>query len=69
MMGIEEHTFSFFPFGALYCLTLFSLVAVHIYAIRSRNSHSKLLDRIKDLVINGELTEAEYQKLKNLLKK
>lgn len=65
-MGIEDPTFSFFPFGALFCLTLFCFVAVRIFAIRSRN---KQMDHIKDLVINGELSEAEYQKLKNLLTK
>ncbi|SDM43140.1 hypothetical protein [Sediminibacillus halophilus] len=68
-MGIEDQTFSFFPFGALFCLTLFCFVAVRIYAIRSRYMHTKKIDRLKDLVINGELREAEYQKLKSILTK
>ena len=68
-MGIEDQTFSFFPFGALFCLTLFCIVAVRIYAIRCRYMHSKQIDRLKDLVIEGELTESEYQRLKNLLTK
>lgn len=68
-MGIEDQNFSFFPFGALFCLTLFCFVAVRIYAIRSRYKHTKQMDRLKDLVINGELSEADYQKLKNLLTK
>ena len=68
-MGIEDQTFSFFPFGALFCLTLFCFVGVRIFAIRSRYTQSKQIDRLKDLVINGELSEAEYQKLKSLLTK
>ncbi|NME06077.1 MULTISPECIES: hypothetical protein [unclassified Psychrobacillus] len=68
-MGIEDQTFSFFPFGALFCLTLFCIVAVRIYAIRCRYMHSKQIDRLKDLVIEGDLTESEYQRLKNLLTK
>ncbi|KGR91889.1 hypothetical protein CD30_03000 [Ureibacillus massiliensis 4400831 = CIP 108448 = CCUG 49529] len=68
-MGIEDKIFSFFPFGALFCLTLFCFVAVRIYAIRSRYMHTKQMDRLKDLVITGELSEADYQKLKNLLTK
>lgn len=68
-MNIEDQTFAFFPFGALFCLTLFCLVAVRIYAIRSRYMHTKQIDRLKDLVINGEISEAEYEKLKNLLTK
>lgn len=64
-----DHTFSFFPFGALFCLTLFCFVAVHIFAIRYRYRDNKQMDRLKDLVIKGELTETEYQRLKNLLTK
>ncbi|MGN7403093.1 SHOCT domain-containing protein [Cytobacillus praedii] len=64
-----EHTFSFFPFGALFCFTLFCFVAVRIFAIRYRYGDNKQMDRLKDLVINGELTETEYQRLKNLLTK
>ena len=64
-----NHTFSFFPFGALFCLTLFCFVTVRIFAIRYRYSESKQIDLLKDLVINGDLTESEYQRLKNLLTK
>lgn len=68
-MGIDDQIFSFFPFCALFCLALFCFVAVRIFAIRSRYMHTKQIDRLKDLVINGELSEEEYQKLKNLLTK
>jgi hypothetical protein len=68
-MGIEDQTFSFFPFGFLFCLTLFCFVAVRIFAIRYRYKNYIQLDRLKDLVIKGELTEVEYQRLKNLLTK
>ncbi|WP_062052527.1 hypothetical protein [Bacillus sp. JCM 19034] len=68
-MGIDDQTFSFFPFGALFCLTLFCFVAVRIFAIRSRYMHTKQIDGLKDLVINGELSEVEYQKLKSILTK
>jgi uncharacterized membrane protein len=64
-----DQTFSFFPFGALFCLTLFCFVAVRIFAIRYRYRDNKQMDRLKDLVIKGELTETEYQRLKNLLTK
>lgn len=68
-MGLENQSFSFFPFGALFCLTLFCFVAVRIFAIRYRYRDNKQLDRLKDLVAKGELTETEYQRLKNLLTK
>lgn len=64
-----DYTFSFFPFGALFCLTLFCFVAVRIFAIRYLYKDNKQMDRLKDLVIKGELTETEYQRLKNLLTK
>ncbi|MFO1445057.1 hypothetical protein KDN24_18025 [Bacillus sp. Bva_UNVM-123] len=35
-MGVENHSFSFFPFGVLFCLTLFSFVAVRIFEIKQR---------------------------------
>lgn len=68
-MGFENETFSFFPFGALYCLTLFCLVAVHIYSIRYRYRNYRYVNHLKNLVENGELSQTEYQKLKNLLLK
>ncbi|RTQ88019.1 hypothetical protein EKG35_18240 [Lysinibacillus telephonicus] len=64
-----DNTFSFFPFGALFCLTLFCFVAVRIFAIRYRCRDNKQTDRLKDLVIKGELTETEYDRLKNPLTK
>jgi hypothetical protein len=35
-MGMENNSFPFFPFGAIFCLTLFCFVAVRVYAIRNR---------------------------------
>jgi uncharacterized membrane protein len=64
-----DHIFSFFPFGALFCLTLFCFVAIRIYAIRYRYKNNSQIDHLKELVLKGELTEAEYQRLKNLLTK
>jgi len=66
-MGSVDQTFSFFPFGALFCLTLFSIVAVRIYAIRYRYREHRQMDRLKSLLDKGDLTETEYQRLKNLL--
>lgn len=68
-MGFEDQSFSFFPFGALFCLTLFSIVAVRIYAIRYRYREDRQFDRLKNLVDKGELSETDYQRLKNLLSK
>jgi len=68
-MGFEDQSFSFFPFGALFCLTLFSIVAVRIYAIRYRFREDRQIDRLKNLVDKGELSETDYQRLKNLLSK
>lgn len=68
-MGFEDHSFSFFPFGALFCLTLFCFVAVRIFAIRYRYKDSNQLQLLKKLVNKRELTEGEYQRLKNLLTK
>lgn len=73
-MGFEEHSFSFFPFGALYCLTLFCFVAVAIFNVRYRyrayNHHDRDITTIlKSRLVNGELDEAEYERLKELLTK
>lgn len=68
-MTFEDQSFSFFPFGALFCLTLICFVVVRIYAIRYRHRNYNELDNLKNLVNEGKLTEAEYQRLKNLLKK
>lgn len=61
----------FFPFGVLYCLTLFCLVTIRIYSIRNRNKNDEknLLSILKYRFAKGELDEAEYEKLKTLLTK
>ncbi|WP_194542486.1 hypothetical protein [Paenibacillus sp. JZ16] len=72
-MGLENNAFSFFPFGALFCLTLFSFLAVRVYAIRYRykNGHQKndVAMILKNRMANGEIDEKEYRKLKDLLTK
>ena len=68
-MGVEDQSYSFFPFGALFCLTLFCFVAVRIFSIRSRYKDSNQLTHLKKLVSKGEMTEAEYQRFKELLTK
>ncbi len=55
-MGVENETFSFFPFGALFCLTLFCLVAVRIYSIRYRYRDVNHLKKLRE---NGELNQTE----------
>ncbi|OMF04980.1 hypothetical protein CQ043_10680 [Paenibacillus sp. MYb63] len=69
-MGLENNAFSFFPFGPLFCLTLFSFHAVRVYPIRYRykNGHQKN-DIAMILMANGEIDEKEYRKLKDLLTK
>ncbi|RTR35412.1 hypothetical protein EKG37_05915 [Robertmurraya yapensis] len=57
--GIEVQTFIFSPFGALFCRTLFCIVAVRIFAIRSRYMQTRQMDLLKDLVTNGGLSEVE----------
>ncbi|EPN9637053.1 hypothetical protein [Oceanobacillus sojae] len=69
-MGFE----TFFPFGALFCLTLFCFMAVRIFEIRYRYKNSNLKDRditmiLKNRLANEEINEAEYQRLKELLTK
>ncbi|SEL99369.1 putative membrane protein [Paenibacillus sp. cl141a] len=71
-MGLENDGFSFFPFGVLFCLTLFSIAAVRIYAIRHRYKDDRLQDRdialiLKSRLAKGELDEKEYRMLKELL--
>ncbi|WP_099158267.1 SHOCT domain-containing protein [Virgibacillus ndiopensis] len=73
-MGFETHSFSFFPFGALFCLTLFCFMAVQIFEIRCRYKDSSQKDRditmiLKNRLAKGEINEAEYQRLKGLLTK
>jgi hypothetical protein len=73
-MNLENHSFSFFPFGALFCLTLFCFVAVRIVAIcyRYRDSNQQNLDMVSILkrqIDKGEFDEAEFQRLKELLTK
>lgn len=73
-IGLEHGSFSFFPFGALFCLTLFSFVAVRIYAIRHRYRDSNQNDRDIALILKGRMArggidEKEYHRLKELLTK
>ncbi|GGP08827.1 MULTISPECIES: hypothetical protein [Oceanobacillus] len=73
-MGFETHSFSFFPFGALFCLTLFCFMAVRIFEIRYRYKDSNQKDRditmiLKNRLAKEEINEAEYQRLKELLTK
>ncbi|MGG1614382.1 hypothetical protein [Paenibacillus sp. FSL K6-2441] len=69
---MEYGSFSFFPFGALFCLTLFSFVAIRIYLIRHRYRDSNPKDRdialiLKGRMASGEIDEKEYHRLKDLL--
>lgn len=73
-MGLEHHGFSFFPFGALFCLTLFCFVAIRIFAIRyrykdSRQQNRDIISILKKRMAEGEIDEAEFQRLKDLLTK
>lgn len=72
-MGLENNAFSFFPFGALFCLTLFSFLAVRVYAIRHRYKSNHQKDDIamilKNRMAKGEMDEKEYRMLKDLLTK
>lgn len=61
-----DHSFSFFPFGFLFCLTLFCFVGVRIYVLRYRD-RTRHIDHLKERLIKGEINEAEYKRLKNLL--
>lgn len=73
-MGLEHGSFSFFPFGVLFCLTLICFVAVRIYAIRHRYRDYNQKDRnialiLKSRMVRGEIDEKEYHRLKDLLTK
>ncbi|MEK4358241.1 hypothetical protein NYE48_14410 [Paenibacillus sp. FSL M7-1455] len=73
-MGLDNGHFSFFPFGALFFLTLFSFVAVRIYAIRQRykvqgTKDPEFASILKSRMAKGELDENEYRRLKDLLAK
>ncbi|MEC0258787.1 hypothetical protein P4H67_30430 [Paenibacillus lautus] len=72
-MGLENNAFSFFPFGALFCLTLFAFLAVRVYAIRQRYKSDHQKDDIamilKSRMAKGEIDEKEYRLLKDLLLK
>ncbi len=73
-MGFENDSFAFFPFGALFCLVLFCFAAVRVFEIRYRYRASKQGDRhitsiLQSRLAKGELNEAEYQRLKDLLTK
>lgn len=71
-MGMDDGGFSFFPFGALFCLTLLCFVAVRIYAIRHRSREHGRNDGDIARILNirmakGEIDEKEYDRLKDLL--
>lgn len=73
-MGFGDHSFSFFPFGALYCLTLFCFVAIAIFNIRYRSRGYNQGDQdiiliLKRKLVMGDIDEAKYQRLKELLTK
>lgn len=73
-MGLEHGSFSFFPFGVLFCITLFCFVAVRIYAIRHRQKDYPQTDRdveriLKNRMARGEMDEREYHRLRDLLAK
>ncbi|MGC5772167.1 hypothetical protein [Paenibacillus pabuli] len=71
-MGLENNGFSFFYFGALFCLTLFCFVALRIYMIRHRYNDRSGEERaialiLKTRMAKGEIDEKEYHMLKDLL--
>lgn len=73
-MGVADGSFSFFPFGVLFCLTLVCFVAVRIYAIRYQHRDHNQKDGdiewiLKSRMARGEIDEKEYHKLKELLTK
>lgn len=71
-MGLDNNAFSFFPFGALFCLTLFSFLAVRVYTIGHRyKNHQKddIAMILKKRMATGEIDEKEYRMLKDLLTK
>ncbi|MEC0368597.1 hypothetical protein [Paenibacillus chibensis] len=73
-MGVADGSFSFFPFGVLFCLTLVCFVAVRIYAIRYRHRDRNQKDGdiawiLKSRMARGEIDEKEYHRLKELLTK
>ncbi|MFC4618914.1 SHOCT domain-containing protein [Camelliibacillus cellulosilyticus] len=73
-MGAAHHAFSFYPFGALFCLTLFCFTAISIFANRYRYRDAKqqnddMISILKKRMARGDIDEAEYQKLKDLLSK
>lgn len=74
VFALEDGGFSFFPFGALFCLTLLCFAAVRIYAIRQRYPDHNRRDRdiawiLQSRMAKGELDEKEYLRLKELLTK
>lgn len=72
---MEHHQFSFFPFGVLYCLTLFSFLAAFLGSrvMFRRQSDRQPMDHaeavLKYRFASGEVTEDDYQRLKQLLRK
>ncbi|MFD1676185.1 hypothetical protein [Alicyclobacillus fodiniaquatilis] len=70
---MSNHHFSFFPFGVLYCLTLFAFLVAYMasrFMLRRQNAKQPMIDALAVLKYRfavGEMSESEYQKLKELL--
>jgi uncharacterized membrane protein len=67
--------FSFFPFGALYCLTLFSFLAafwVSRVMFRRQSDRQPMDDAeavLKYRFASGEVSQDDYLRLKEILRK
>lgn len=59
----------FFPYGLLFCLTLFCFVAIRVFEIQRYRTDQNTTLELKKRLAKGELEEAEYQRLINLIKK
>jgi uncharacterized membrane protein len=72
---MEHQHFSFFPFGVLYCLTLFSFLTAFLVSrvMFRRHSDRQPMDDaeavLKYRFASGEVTEDDYLRLKELLHK
>lgn len=71
---MDHHSFSFFPFGALYCLTLISIIATYLLGrVMSRRDDKHRGDdaaqTLNHRFASGEIDAQRYQELKELLRK
>ena len=71
---MDTHSFSFFPFGFLFCLTLLCFVGVRLFAIYYRykdynRPNREVISILKMRMAEGEIDEEEFQRLKGLLTK